>query len=466
MAHLPIAHLPIAHLPMAHLPIAHLPIAHLPIAHCPFDHLTMTDKSEHPAPLTPGPSSATPAQRPAAPASRVPLPLVAAQVVLLLAVVGWGAVRTWQLDRLSELPPLRAEPLDVPPLYDYPVVVTDEQLVRVLRKIRPRFDGPETKIAVVDHNLRCWTADARFDSPQYSSGEAMRQLLTDHDAFQQMYGDTLPPLLIDVAGRGVRYRDFEGKGSSSHDDHTMACLAEVGTPLDFPIITPTRRTDFRAVVEQSLRDFSLNQAEYEWSALTYALLLPPSRQWYTSEGQQVSFDLLARRIMRQELPQGVCSANHRLHALVMFLRVDDILESEGQRRILSPAARKSIESYLSDATARLVAHQHPDGFWNFQWNEQTPASSEPSTVEGDRLSDRIIATGHALEWWALAPEHLHPPRSVLASAGQWMVQTIDRLSPQDVKNYASFLSHAGRALALWRGTLPDEVELELSASSS
>ena len=39
----------------------------------------------------------------------------------------------------------------------------------------------------------------------------------------------------------------------------------------------------------------------------------------------------------------------------------------------------------------------------------------------------------------------------MAAAGQWLVRTIDELSEEDVVEYYTFLTHAGRSLALWRG---------------
>jgi len=379
---------------------------------------------------------------------------LALHLSVLGVVVAWAAYRVQAIDERRALPPLRDEPLDVPPTYDYPVVVTDEQLVRVLRKIRPTLEGPDTRIGFTDHNLRCWTANATFDDPQFASGEELRAVLTDHRRFIELYGEGTPPLLLEVPGRGVRVRELEGAKSASHDDHTMACLAEVGTPLGFPIVTENRNTTFRALVEQSLRDFSINQPEYEWSALTYALFLPPTRAWVTSEGQQVSFDSLADRIMRERLPLGVCAGNHRLHTLVMFLRVHE------QIPILSEEKAKQIAEFLQDVTAVLVKHQHPDGFWNRDWPVGVPVSRAPTEADGDTLSIRLISTGHALEWWALAPEEIHPPRPVLAAAGQWLVRTIDELSPEQMQQFISYLSHAGRALALWRGTTPDQVPLD------
>ena len=82
------------------------------------------------------------------------------------------------------------------------------------------------------------------------------------------------------------------------------------------------------------------------------------------------------------------------------------------------------------------------------------AQQLPSDGEGDGLSERLIVTGHILEWWALCPAELHPPRSVIISAGQWMVRTVDQLSDEKIQSSQVFLTHVGRGLALWRRRSP------------
>ncbi|MCA9165541.1 MAG: hypothetical protein KDA62_21275, partial [Planctomycetales bacterium] len=96
--------------------------------------------------------------------------------VLLCVVVAAGAYRAQALTATRALPTLRDEPLTVEPTYDYNVVITDEQLDRVLTKLRPRFESEKTKINHVDHALRFWTLGADFgDDPAYFSGYGMRR---------------------------------------------------------------------------------------------------------------------------------------------------------------------------------------------------------------------------------------------------------------------------------------------------
>jgi hypothetical protein len=372
-------------------------------------------------------------------------------LALVAAAITFYGHRASQLADRPVLPALRPAPLVVAPLYDDPAVISDEQLARLLAKIRLRFGGSNTPLGAVDHGLRFSGPTAEFEDADMMDGEDLLRLLVDHRRFAEVYGQRERPLLIPTAAGGVEVRALQGPASASHVDHTIASLAEIGTPLDFPIVTPGGGSTYRAMVEESLRGFSLNQPEYEWSALTYALLARPTPGWTTGEGQEMTFDRLAARLRREALPRGVCSANHRLHALVTMLRVDESEQSLGEPRLLSGEERERIVEYLQGITARFVEHQHPDGFWNGDWPTSAPATSEPSDRETDTLAIRIIVTGHVLEWWALAPELLHPPRQVVVDAAQWLVGTVDGLDPQQVQSYYSYLSHVGRALSLWRG---------------
>lgn len=380
---------------------------------------------------------------------------LAAQPLVLAAIAAAAISGSREFDRDWLVPPLREQPLRIRPLYDCPDVVSDEQLRRVLLKLRPRLYGPKTLLADVDHALRCWGPHAKFDDPQFVSGADLLGLLTDCRRFAELYGPQERPALYDTPF-GVCCRVKEGLASTSHTDHTLTCLCEVGTPLSFPVVTPNRQTALRAMVEQALHDFDTTQIEYEWSAKTFALCLPPTKRWQSAEGQTLSFDLLADRIMREALPSGVCRGTHRLFTLMAYLRLDE------EQPILSPGMRSRIEQFLKDANKRLVANQHEDGFWNGDWYFAPPTSSEPTQTHGDELLWRIIITGHALEYWALAPKQLQPPRKVIVAGANWIVRTIETLPDEELRKNFSFLTHAVRALSLWRGQEPYDALQALS----
>jgi hypothetical protein len=367
------------------------------------------------------------------------------QVVFVGAAV---AATSGRLKRIEPVvPALRDTPAHVQPLYDQPLVVSDQQLMEVLNKLRPRLRGEQPKINHVDHALRFWGLESEFADPQCLSGQEMRELLIDHSQFSAAWGEDAQPLLID-GPQGIAVRTQEGQATASHVDHTLATLAEIGTPINYPVRTARGVFTIRNMVQQTLANFSLNQLEYEWSTLVFALYLEPTRSFTSSEGQEITFDRLADRIMRQRLNAGVCMGNHRLHTLVMLLRVHE------QTPILSEAGRGRIVDHLQDVTRRFVASQHADGYWTRQW-----PSASPPTEDGPEssLQDRILATGHVLEWWALAPEEILPPRETLVRGGQWLSKSVIELDDDKIRSYYTFLTHAGRALALWRGKFPHEL---------
>ena len=370
------------------------------------------------------------------------------QIVILCGGAAWAV---WRVDlhyTERELPVPLNEPIKIGPLYDEPGVVSDEQLVRVLTRLRPRLRGPQPKINLVDHSLRFWGVEAVFADPKCLSGVEMLELLLDHRQYSQAWGDKALPLLIENA-EGVRIRTQEGDATASHVDHTLATLSEVGTPLDYPVITPNGETEMRHALEWSLKHFSLNQVEYEWSALAYVLYMPDAKRWFSTEGQVITFDRLADRIMRQKPNQGICFGNHRNHALVMMLRVDD------EHDTLSDAGRQRIIEYLKGITAMFVASQHADGYWDQNW--PGPDGENLPGMGTDPMADRMLATGHVLEWWALAPSELHPPKEVFFKAGHWLSGAIEGLSEKKLESSYVFLTHAGRAFALWRGKFPAEI---------
>ncbi len=389
------------------------------------------------------------------PAPRLATPLfLLIQAVVVIGAIGLGYYLFAETEAPLTLAALRNEPRIVPPLYDMPEVVTDDQLQAVLNKLQPKL-GDNPPVASVDHALRFWGIEANFANEAAWSGERMRDFLVDSRVFQA--DRNVPPLLETTEDGGIRYRTFEGANSSSHVDHTLACLAEVGTSLDFMLNTNQGPMPLRAVLEQSMRDFSLNQVEYEWSGMALALYANSPGQWTTAEGQHMDFNLIAQRTMRQRLPQGVCQGNHRLHTLVMLLRIDET------DQILNSQTREDVINYLKSVTRELIAKQHPEGYWGEDWPAAADGTGEPPTAGEDALdkqSWRILVTGHVLEWWSLAPQEVLPPRDVIVRAGQWTVSAVLGLSDEELNQHYGPLSHAGRALSLWRNRWPHEVPLQ------
>lgn len=171
----------------------------------------------------------------------------------------------------------------------------------------------------------------------------------------------------------------------------------------------------------------------------------PQKSWYTRSGREISFDMLAERLMRGHKRFGVCSGTHRVYSLMALVRLDD------EFQILSPAVRESVMNHLRSVRDLIAVSQFPDGHWPSNWSAGATAVEHPID---DELYKQVIATGHHLEWLAIAPEELHPPREQILKAADWVIATTLAQTSEDIAQRYTFFSHVGNALSLWRKTHP------------
>ena len=382
-------------------------------------------------------------------------------ITLSIAVAAWtlsaaadrtavtAAVRRqpWPLETLPDIPP----PRPVPSLYDDPAIVSDEQLAAVLRKLIPRFSQSQLRPNLIEHALRTWGSEIRFGADDTISGPDLAAFLTDSAKHLQSWNHRVPPLLVDT-GLGVHVRFSEDAAGSVHHDHALAALTEAGLPLNAPVFTTVRSLQLRDVLQEALRDFRPDERETEWSAMAFTLWLagPEITGWHTANGRAVTLDLLARRLIRSHKRGGVCLGTHRIYTLMLMLRLNE----DHAGKLLHPDTVTASTAYLADIRDRITASQWPDGSWNSNWVDGADCFRLADPQE--KGSKRVIATGHHLEWLALAPENLHPPRDQVLKAAEWLVRNVSRTPQQEIDQNFTFYSHVGKALALWRKTSPAE----------
>lgn len=402
--------------------------------------------------------------------SKRPLTLFLAVQLTLLTTFGVSFARnstdtTRQLEQFShgrmEYPPLkitRETPLRITPFYDDPDLVSDEDLAAVLRQVMPRFPAQRIKPNYVEHALRIWGVDAEFRDQHAMSGKKMLDFLVNHGQYLASWGDKIQPLLQEDEDAGVSIRYGREEGASVHHDHWLACLTEAGVSLHEPIYVPSHRQHtIEDALQQALRDFRLDERETEWSALAYGLWLPPQHNWINDQGRTITFDLLAERLMRGALEQGVCHGTHRLYSLMVLVRLDDEYHGE----LLRKETRAAILAHLAHIRDIIIKSQFPDGHWGSNWPEGEDSVKHPLEDEEYR---KVIATGHQLEWLAIAPPDLHPPRAQIHKAAQWLIATTKRQKSSEILAKYTFFSHVGNALALWRKTSPTAFWHEWEAS--
>ena len=341
----------------------------------------------------------------------------------------------------------RTEPIRIEPLYDRPEMVSDEDLAAVLWQVRPKFKRKGLRPNLVEHAIRTWSKDAVFNDPAVLSGKELEKFLLDNSTFMLSWGENAMPLLEDrKEGIGVNWGRV--RSVSVHHDHMLACVSEAGVHLDEPVFLPTqRRATVKNIVQESLRDFRLDERETEWTAMAFGLWLPPTKQWRSADGRLMSFDLLAERLIRGRLEKGVCSGTHRVYSLILLWRLDEKFD------ILSDPIQKKVYDHLAQVRDLITASQFEDGHWPSNWDEGARALSNP---RDDKLKDKVIATGHHLEWLAIAPQQLHPPRENIDRAARWIIETTKQQSEEEIFLRYTFFSHVGSALALWRKTHPSD----------
>lgn len=364
-----------------------------------------------------------------------------------------------------EIPLERDKALVISPLYNDPELVSDQQLAAVLQQIIPRFPAQQMKPNHIEHALRAWHVDAKFQDPDALSGAELRDFLIDYGRYAASWkpdNETDPqpaPLLRERPDDGL-YVEWgrESNAVSVHHDHLLACLTEAGLPLSQPVFTPNRRDlTFRDVLRQALRDFRFDERETEWSVMAFGLwLAPTTKSWRLADGREMSFDMLAQRLLRGHKQKGTCGGTHRLYSLMVLLRLDE------QYDILSDEVQQAVFQHLESVRDLLKVCQFDDGHWPYNWPDGEDAVTKPDLKL--ELYKHVIATGHHLEWLSIAPESLHPPREQIRKGAAWLIEKTVAMTDKEILDNYTFYSHVGNSLAMWRQTTPSKFWMEWEKS--
>lgn len=374
----------------------------------------------------------------------------------LLLVAAAAAVRA--VSRPSESPrPVRfGGPHVVAPTRDDPRVVADEQLLAVLNRVLPKRSGDRTNVLL--HALRLWGDQVRFASQEYFSGEEMRDYFLDDSSFHAIAGDDAPPLYSSDEG-ALAVRAWEETAAdldsaAAHRNDVLATLAEIGLPLETKISLADGEATIADLLGGALGEFHDRQFEYEWTAISYGRYAFPRASWTNRFGDEQTPRDLVRELLEQPWEQGVCGGTHRLEAAVVLLRVDEEI------RRLPVDVRRRLNQYLVDVVQRLHTSQHVDGWWDRTW----PTGEEPKAAS--TRTDRLLSTGHHLEWLALAPADVELPREQVVRAAQWLVRSLQEVDEEQLADFYGPYSHAARALCLWRGAEAGQQWRRLHAQDS
>jgi hypothetical protein len=273
------------------------------------------------------------------------------------------------------------------------------------------------------HLLRAHGVNGRFAHPDVSSFQRIIDLLTNEKESLRYFGR---PALVRTR-HGVRFPtkgETSGPGEGAleaHRDQGLAVLAEQGFPLSHPLSVAGESYALVDVLLDSISSFHLQQRELSWTALAYALYLPPTREWTNKYGEKYGFDDLTRELIKRSFDEESCAGTHLLYAMTILDRVN------AQTPILSDTVRAELRGRLQTAIEHAIRSQSQDGSWPIAWYDP-PSQRERNAGESD---GRLLATGHLAEWMLYLPDDLRIDGEVMRRAGCWLNQRLREVAPEE-----------------------------------
>jgi hypothetical protein len=346
---------------------------------------------------------------------------------------------------------MRQVPISIEPLLRPCMTITDEDMARIRAQVQPLDE--RMSVSLFLHAFRVFGRDSKYDRGKLASSNNTLRLFGDDEYSRQVFGT---PLIVRTPF-GIRCNPRPGGGArESHRDYCLAVLSEQGVPGAFPMMVGGKPFMFHDFLADSIANFHLNQEEIEWTALAYAMWLPPERRWTNKFAESFSFDDLANELMRRPLNGAVCAGSHLVQAMIVLSRVDREVCP-----ILSPQVRGGLLRHLKEIVEAAQATQAADGSWGPDWHapllRDSAHEAGPKTFSVDTKSfgARFLVTSHVPEWVMLLPEQLQASDEMLQRAGCWLhAQLTDAESPF-VEDHFCPCTHGAIVLQLLRNTTGD-----------
>jgi hypothetical protein len=323
--------------------------------------------------------------------------------------------------------PLRIQPL-ARPLFSR----ESPEAVCIRRMLQEPPSGP-FNISYCCHLLRLYGLEA-FRHPRFASGRDVLNTLTDQTLSKTFFGE---PIFFQTRS-GIRYRDPAIQKIVNGENHRDICVASFAE-LSLPLSTPMTMADGAAfsladLLRDSVENFDIKQSELAWTAVAYALYLPPQRGWTNRYGESFTFDDLANALMQTPLHKASCGGTHLLYALTVLWRADASVAC------LSESVREALARYLQQQTTVAVRSQAKEGYWTVGWYAIAEEESEVQRIPlPDTPSRRLLATGHLLEWLEMLPVEFQPAPDVYRRAASWLCtllgRTFERSSIKDPDDF-------------------------------
>ncbi|HET6881151.1 MAG TPA: hypothetical protein VFI31_13405 [Pirellulales bacterium] len=252
-----------------------------------------------------------------------------------------------------------------------------------------------------------------------------------------------------------------------HVDQVLALFAD----LNLPATTRLHVMHGDAALEDVLRDCLANfqlSGEFEWSVLGLIRYSPSDHVWENRFGESYTLDDIVRALIAKPLSSASCGGTHTLFTLGAIAQISSL------HRGLSREVADLLDRYLCATLNHVIETQLADGSFDPKWycsvetaawyqglvtkvRRELPDRAWLATGAGraaciEPLSpmvektQKVLATGHHLEWIGLLPSREQPSREPIEKAAQFLHDSL--ISAEDEQIEASFCpySHALSAL--------------------
>ena len=217
--------------------------------------------------------------------------------------------------------------------------------------------------------------------------------------------------------RGLETAPLANGDRSEHRDQTLSTLAELDVALNWTFGTGDGSLPVADLLTTSISEFHLDQKEISWTVSAYASYLPPQTVWWNRYGEEFSFDTVVEEMMARKLNRESCRGLHLVMTLTKILRIDR------NETILAPEVREDLNAYTHDKLAEAVESQLDDGSWPLLWSRSGFSDIIEYTPEDSNVN-RVLVTGHMLEWLQMLPNDIKPPIDVVKAGSLWVLENL------------------------------------------
>jgi hypothetical protein len=305
-----------------------------------------------------------------------------------------------------------------------PLAIGNTEIASIRRLSHPLEEGMTASLAL--HVLHAHGLQAVFDNPQLPTGADLLQLFTDDRRGRAFFGE--PAIIKSRYGIRCAVSPNEITAREYHRDQALAVFAEMGLSLSTPFLVGGETLPLRDLLVDSIANYSSRQEELDWTALAYALYLPPITSWQNKYGETFTFDDMTDTLLNRPLNSGSCSGSHLAWAMIAIARVD-----QESTPILSDPVRKRLWARLRQIVRAAQETQGAEGTWGTDWS----LALLPTEAANHGLSDHhtlaheLLVTSHIAEWCMHLPQELTVPDEVVQRAGRWLFRQWRRVGDSD-----------------------------------